>query len=611
MIMLANFVASQVFLALAIWAIRHVMTRERNLAARFEGIRDIRLRPLRQETAEREVEWVDEEVRGVDRELNRARDRSHQFDALPESAVSIGWYQFLTALLFEADAGLMLLLNQSAALFGMPDVVLAFLSPLVAAAIIGVMHLVFGEVIEIGAAYRTQTLIRRARIGAVIGTSIVIVTTWVVLSGRSFSDPAWVETAAIGLLVLALVLSVAGAFASLVVTIWKTEEGRDRRLMRLERRRTAFDRHRAMVSALLEDAEREPSNESPDSRSHPSSRSARPTVNGADRTADAMPDQLPGGGTPRPGANGSADEPSPDLAHTTERFHRAGVNGGSAGALMGALLVLAGLGCGTGAAAPAAGTPTEPEPPPVPPVSACELLLDVTTSVDGVARDAFVEQLAAQLPQMAETFDCTVVRFAVFSDRMFPLREIALPVAMRPEPFDPATQQSEVRVGVAAATDRLYPKARGAREEEARRQWDASEGQRYDGERQRRGQAVEAAKQVWLEVARQAVPPAACTALDEVVRSAFPRAAHTLVVTDGKSTCPFTADASAPHPPLPAGRSLTFLLVPPAGRDVARRLADHRARLAHVYPFGRMRSVAELTPTTWVLLRPGIERVDD
>jgi hypothetical protein len=538
MLILIMFWAAQLVLGVALWAGLRIPRREPNLAGRLAAVTEIRHRPTRLDAARREIVWARSEIDIIVEQLDRARRRLNELIPLPESSGSIIWFVVLTGILYEGESGVALLLNLASGFANMSDAVAAFVSPILAVALIAALHVILGSLIQIGAEHRPQRVLHRAKLGAVAGGTAVLLSAWMVLSGRSFTDPQMIETiASWGLLTLVLLLSVAGAFASLVVTTVNDERAVERRVGRLLRLETALERHIEAVQRDIDQQDGRPSNVCP----------LTAVGGGSAALAVVLATLLAG----------------PVAAQTTSPAQRAGAVPGDAR---------------TGSARVV--TP-----------HSCETLVDVSLSVDALARQEAVERMSADLETVVAVFGCEVFRFSAFSgDPPFNvLQEMASPLPVAPLKSCEAAAPTEKGTAVSGAVQALYPNVRAARDGEAVRQCASSERQRYDGDVRNRQKLLDDARVMWRAVA--------CTGLDFAVRRAIGRSRHVLVLSDGANTCGTPRVQSSPR--LVTGQTLTFLLLPSTGPDAAARGLRHMARLEAAYSSSRVLFFSELTPTVW------------
>jgi hypothetical protein len=196
MLILIMFCAAQLVLGLAICGGLRVARRQPNLAGRLAAVTEIRHRPTRLDAARREIVWARGEIQIVDEQLERARRRLSELIPLPESSASVAWFAVLTWILYEGESGVALLLNLASRFANMSDAVAAFVSPFIAMALFAALHVILGSVIQIRAEYRPQRVLHRAKVGAIVGGAGVLLAAWMVLSGRSFTNPQTIESIA-------------------------------------------------------------------------------------------------------------------------------------------------------------------------------------------------------------------------------------------------------------------------------------------------------------------------------------------------------------------------------------------------------------------------------
>lgn len=543
MVILSLFVLSQGVLALVIWLGHRFARRETRVKARFETIACITHRPSRLEAACREQAATKVEMRVLDERLARGR---RQLEAMIPSdlAPSAGGFILLAAIWYEAESAVALALNLASGFGGAPDAVLAFLSPLVAAALFAVLHVLLRAVIRVGAGDKPGRVLNRAKVGAVVTGFAVILAAWLVLSGRSLSDPNLVETlASWGITLLALLLSVAGAFALLVVTTLADERAPERRVARLEAEKTALEQH---VKDLEDDIQR--------NTPRPSSAAHLTAVGGAVLTVVLA-------AWPAPGASAQTVANPPSTA----------------------VMAVAGW------------APTVTE-------GACEALFDVSTSLEMAARQEAVGRLSSDLDVLIDVYGCRLLRFSAFSGEppFNVLRETPLPAASASGSC--ANVQS---VGKASTTSKVvqswFPHVKDAHQNRDRETCETAQQQQRDAAVRDRRQALDAARVVLREVA--ATPPrGTCTALDFAVQRALRRSQHVLALTDGANTCAVAGAGSSTR--VQSSQSLTFLLLPSSGARAPDRGLRAVVRLEQAYPASRVLFFAELTPSQWQTLKP-------
>src|SRR5258708_7530106 len=553
MLILIMFLGAQALLAYAVWTALQIAFRQPDLAGRLSAITEIRHKRTRLDAARKEIVWVGGEVDVVVEQLDRARRRLDEFVPLPEPPASIVLFGVLTGILYEGESGVALLLNLASRFANMSDAVAAFVSPIVAAALFAALHVILGALIHIGADHRPQRVLHRAKLGAVIGGTGVILAGWMVLSGRSFTDAQMIETiASWGLLTLALLLSVAGAFASLVVTTLNDERAIERRTGRLQKYKTFLERH---LEAVQRDIDQH---------------GDRPATITALSTVASVGAVL-------------AIVITPFLHPATAHAQAGGIRQAEA------TTVVKGV-----AGVMSAVTPRS-----------CETLIDVSLSVEAMSRKKAVEQIGADLETLANAFGCEILRFSAFSgDPPFNvLREAgALHFVAPLKSCEDAAGTNSGGTAVNEAVRTLYPSVRAAQKDDAVRNCVSKDRQRYESDIRTRQQALDDARAIWREVARTE-SRGSCTALELAVRRAVGRSQHVLVLSDGANTCDTALIKSGSRNAV-SGETLTFLLLPAAGRDADARGLRNLVRLQIVYPSSHVLFFSELTPSMWRLLKP-------
>ena len=520
---LTFFIGAQVVL----WAVIRLgvgtARREPSLRGRLTAVTEVTHRPTRVEIGRKEIARSRSEIESVDRRLARARQRLNEMIPMAESPGSALGFAVLAFILYEGESAVALLLNLAARLGNMSDAVAAFFSPIIAAALFAGLHVIIGSIITIGAKHRPERVMIRAKIGAAVTGLAVIVASWAVLSGRSLTDPQLIENvASIGLMVLALLLSVAGACSSLVVTTVNGERALERQVSRLEALKTALERHLEAVQRDLTQHE-------------------RPSVSLAAVTSIVLAILLV----------------HPAGAQTRQSF-----------------------------VAP----------------NSCEVLIDVSRSVDDGARQEAIERFATLLNTIARIFQCQTVRASAFSGEppFNALREVTLPAG-----GDTALCTNVAPVDLSAtkrAVQMLYPSVGAAHQDAAVRDCLAREQGTRDAALRDR-QATLDATRVMLKDLTRTRPRGNCTALNFAVHGAVRRSEHIFVFTDGANSC----KANQVRAPITLERmqTLTFLLVPSAADNAPVLGLLYASRLESTYPSARVVFASEATPALWKALKPG------
>lgn len=519
---LTFFIGAQVVL----WAVIRIgvgaVRREPSLRGRLTAVTEVTHRPTRIEAARKEVTRTKSETESVDKRLARARQRLNDMIPMAESPGSALGFGVLAFILYEGESAVALLLNLAARLGNMSDAVAAFFSPIIAAALFAGLHVILGSIITIGAKHRPERVVIRAKVGAAVTGLAVIVASWAVLSGRSLTDPRLIENvASIGLMVLALLLSVAGACSSLVVTTVNGERALERQVSRLEALKTALERHLDAVQRDLAQHE-------------------RPSISLAAVTSVVLAIFLV----------------QPAVAQTRQSF-----------------------------VAP----------------NSCEVLIDVSRSVNVGARQEAMEQFVAQLEAIATIFQCVPVRASAFSGEppFNVLREVTLPAIA-----DTTECTNAAPVDLSAtkrAVQLLYPSVGAARQDVAVRDCLAREKSKRDDALRDRQAALDSTR-VMLRGLVGTRPRGNCTALNFAVERAVHRSEHIFVLTDGANTC----KANQVRAPITFDRmqTLTFLLVASAADDAPVLGLLYASRLESAYPSARVVFASEVTPAVWRALKP-------
>lgn len=226
----------------------------------------------------------------------------------------------------------------------------------------------------------------------------------------------------------------------------------------------------------------------------------------------------------------------------------------------------------------------------------CELVLDLTTSVNPLVRQRALVHTRENLPAMVDALGCTVVRVVPFSgDLLLDITEISLPAVTDP----PAACRNAVpppASGVSLTTAILYPSVAQERVRQARQACETKitlqRQQQIAARRQALTQVASA-----LDRAASLAPRGSCTALNLAVRRALQRAEHVTVITDGVNTCRTPPPGAATI----KNSTLLFLLVP-SNRDTPDAPEAMFARLdalERAFSGSRALLLPELTPTFW------------
>jgi hypothetical protein len=227
---------------------------------------------------------------------------------------------------------------------------------------------------------------------------------------------------------------------------------------------------------------------------------------------------------------------------------------------------------------------------------ACELLVDLTTSVNPIARLSALSHTRDNLAGMADALDCKVIRIVPFSGTLMDdVTEVSIPPILdwHAACHDSAPISSSAVTG---ATIILYPSVGEEHAREARQNCETRVATQHQQQLTAHHQAL---AQVASALDRTAAlsPRGNCTALNLAVRRALLRAQHLIVITDGINTCP----TPSLNKPLDTAATLMFLIVPSkadspdAPEDVFGRLDA----LQNAFPGSRALLLPELTPSFW------------
>jgi hypothetical protein len=562
--LLLLFVAGNVVVGVAAYVFYLFLRREPNLVARREAIFEMNHRSVRVEAGEAELAASRTEMAGLKQRGQEVKDAIVDRVPLDDPPTTKVAYTLLGVILAELEAGVVFLLSGPVAFLSLSAQGWAFVAPLFAAGWIVLLHVLIGSMVA--DKHRPARTIRRAKLGAVLCGVAVIIGTWLTLSGRNITNAAVVEQlAGVGLMMLAVLLSLCAAFCTIVATTLLEAQRYERELVRLERLSNIYARHIQLLEKDL-------------ARLH---------------TTQDRPDVAPTGASP---TSSTANQPTATAATPV---------GIVPGLLM--LLVLSLVPTVSDAQnimphtaktvsstrASGASVPSFAR------TGACEVLVDVFSSVDRRTFQATVTKTSSMLPLIVDAFQCSLLRLTPFAGDLFvSLDEIALPPAE-----DAATTCRAVRPvatsASSAALDVLYPKTVAAAHQQAA--VDACVAQRQQTQqqalRQRRAAVVQAAERLRALGALDQRGP--CTALPQVIKRALTRSHHVLVLSDGVPTC-------TPAPtvvPVPVDGHLIFLLVPSGhlgGGARANLLIDRLNSLERLFPGARALLAPEATPSFWL-----------
>lgn len=226
----------------------------------------------------------------------------------------------------------------------------------------------------------------------------------------------------------------------------------------------------------------------------------------------------------------------------------------------------------------------------------CEILIDLTTSVNPIGRRDAIARTREDLPTMADALGCNVVRIVPFSGNLLnDVTEVPIPPAI--DPVAACSDAMPARVsGVTATTAMLYPAVRDARVRQAREACQTSVALQQQSQAMARRQALAQAASA-LGRAATLSPRGNCTALNLAVRRALQRAQHVAAITDGVNTCP----TPAVNVPIEKFSTLLFLIVPNNhdSPDAPEAVFARLDALQRAFPGSQALLLPELTPTFW------------
>lgn len=561
--LLLLFLAGNVVVGLTTYIFFLLLRRDPNLVARREAIFEMNHRAVRVEAGEAELAASRTELTTLERRTQEVQGAIADRVPLDDPPMTKIAYTLLGAILGELEGGVVFLLSGPVAFLSLSAQAWAFIAPLFAAGWIVLLHVLIGSMVA--DKHRPARTIRRAKIGAVSCGLAVIAGAWLTLSGRNITDAHLVEQlAGIGIMILAVLLSLCAAFCTIVATTLLEAQRYERELVRLERLRNMFGRHIQLVEKDL----------------------ARLQV---------------------------LDTPEGQPA-STQKADTASPVGIVPGALMILLLVaLPSLSRAQPMASPhsiisVSKTEVPPQDAPlrgsVPAfvrLGACEVLIDRTASVDRLPFQNTITQTSAMLPRIVDAFQCSLVRLTPFAGDLFiSIEEIPVPSAEDVAAICRATRPVATSARN-AALEVLYPKTVASAHQQAAVDACMVERQAVDEQkRQQRRAAINQASD-HLRLLGALDPRGPCTALPQVIKRALTRSQHVVVVSDGVPSCTPPATTVA----VPGDGHLIFLLVPSGnlgGVARANLLTNRLNDLERLFPGARALLAPEATLSFWVQL---------
>jgi hypothetical protein len=542
--LLLLFVAGHLVVVAIVRFFFHMLRREPELAARRDAVFELNHRPARIEAGEAEIAASKSELKHLDRRIDDIQ--AVIVDDVPLDDPPATKWAFLTlaVILTELEACVFFLLTAPSALLGFSAEMWAFLAAPIAVGWVVVLHVLTGAVVA--DKHRPTRTVRRAKRGAVLFGIGVIISVWMVLSGRNLSEANLIEElTGMGLMALAGLLAVCSAFCSIIATTLAEAQRNEHELERLAVRHERYLRH-------LELVERDLARLKAVGESGPTAGSAVPPfvttavlllalLLGATATSAAQNLTAPMSPTTITEAQGAS----------VTTFARTG---------------------------------------------ACEIIIDVTSSNQRAALVATVVQVAAHLPAIIDALNCQLLRIVPFGGELFvQIDEIALPTVP-----DPATlcrdAKPEPLTARAKAVEMFYPTLKA---EHQQRAVDAC-----ITERRAANEALVTARATALAKASAALEAVAdlpargpCTALYQAVQRSFRRAQHQVIVSDSIHTCATPTTALR----VPADGHVVFLLIPSTNAETAplNALVTALDALERAFPTATVLLAPEATPAFW------------
>lgn len=550
----ALYVLAHFLIFMVIYIIVKIINREPDLESRRNAIFEMNNRPARIEAGEAELAASEREVQKLNRRERQIRESRVDYIPLDDPPATKLGFAILAALLAEGEAGLFYILTAPTMLLGLPPTAWSFFSPFVAVGWILALHVLLGVLVT--DKHRPARTIRRAKTGAVLFGIGVIVAVWSVLSGRNLSDPSLIEQlTAAGLITLAALLSVTSAFSSIVASTLHEAQRHEPDLEKLDSRGDVYRRH---IELLQRDLDRLKAGST-----EGQSITAKSAAPSGVVVAVLLAVLFVGG-------------VSPAKAQAPTRMQD--VNAGT-------LLVSA---------------------PVFPSSEACEIVVDISASVDNGSLREILQQTGDHLEAIANTLTCKEIRIVPFAGTPFvSIDEFAVPDQGEIAPC--LDVKADSGTAVSAAVGVFYPTVSQARTK-------AAVSKCEEQRRVHSAEALLARRKALSQIAERLraignLPrKGPCTALFQVVLRSLRRAHKVIVITDGQPTCrpPVLAKST-----LVSEVTLVFLLVPPrdhADLDSANVLLDRISELGHVFPESQILLGQEATLSFWKGLQTTLRR---
>lgn len=552
------YVVGHLVVAAVAYLFFYFLRREPNLAARREAIFELNHRPARIEAAEAEIAASRSENSNVERRTTEVRAVLVDHVPLDDPPATKWAFGALSIVLIELEAAVFFLLTAPSQLLGFPAETWAALAAPIAVAWVLILHVLMGAVV--GDKHRPARTIRRAKIGAVLFGAGVVTAVWLVLSGRNTGDTSLIEElTAAGLMILAALLSVCGAFCSIVATTLFEAQRNERELERLQVRREAYARHLELVERDLSRLKTGPITSAPEQQSGVRSATAGAAAPGS--VVATIMILLVLIGVPQISQAQSISD-GPVIGRVAEARPASAIGFARAGA--------------------------------------CEIIADLTSSTEREALQQTLSKVSDQLPAIVKALGCTVLRLVPFAGDLFiSIDEITLPVIT-----DPAATCNGIKATSLSARTRavelLYPRVADAHQQRA---VDDCIAQRRATTEPRLNERSATLAQAGdrLRALGGLDPRGPCTALYQVMHRSMTRSQHQIVISDVTQTCAPPEAVVA----VPDDARVLFLVIPPgtAGNsDRANLLLTRLAAIERAFPSARALLAPEATPAFWARL---------
>jgi hypothetical protein len=561
---ITNFVFAIVLMILAEVVTRRARHRRPNLGRMLEGHQEILHIPTRRAHAQKLVAWTTSRLDALTREIDKLTSRLLNRLPLPDDlASSATAYITLVLVTFIGECGVAWLLNTSSQFAGLGASTLAFISPLMAGAMVQMARGVVHGAVLIGATHRPGRRLMRAKTAVFVFTALSLAGAWLVFAGRSIINPTLIDLVAnYGLHVLGVFTALAGGAAHVTYSILMEEQELDHDLhysTTLKKDLTTF----------MHDLEQDLAQHHPAGAAQPA-----PAAQPAAAPIPATPANVTAGQVAAASIAALLFLPAAALAQSATA--QATVLVASGQVVRSATIDR-----------PAVSARLTPD--------SCEVLFDSSASQDVEMRTAAISTFVEQFPTIVELYACRIVRASSFvGEAPFnPVEERALPAL---------AGLTDCTATVAAMpVDVLYPRARSARLAQAEASCASAHEDAREAAAERRHRTVGSVQRMLRGVAKRG-GRGTCTALVQAAARAVARSQFVWVISDGHQSCP-TPNGWMP---VSARGRLFLLLVPttaPFDEHAPTRALEHAERLYTLFPGAEVLFTPEITPSTWATLR--------